>query len=105
MKIELLPGSPLTYGMPESIGVFSRGRPVFKTSIPIFEMDRRVIASFPEDDALMSGYAKNIKKIGNTAAMVWVKKGKGQLVVYGFSPQFRASTPVSYKLLFNGLLM
>ncbi|MCG8698557.1 MAG: M14 family metallopeptidase [Bacteroidales bacterium] len=105
VKIELLPGSPLTYGMPESIGVFSRGRPVFKTSIPIFEMDRRVIASFPEDDALMSGYAKNIKKIGNTAAMVWVKKGKGQLVVYGFSPQFRASTPVSYKLLFNGLLM
>ena len=32
-------------------------------------------------------------------------KGKGQFVLYGFNPQFRASTQAAFKLLFNGLLM
>ena len=43
--------------------------------------------------------------MGNTAAVIWMRKGKGQFVLYGFNPQFRASTQASYKLLFNGLLL
>lgn len=34
-----------------------------------------------------------------------IKKGKGQLVLYGFYPQFRASTAGTYKFLFNALLL
>ena len=105
IKINLVEGHPLTLGMPESIGVFSRGRPVFATSIPKFDMDRRVIATYPEKELLMSGYAADEEKMGNKAAMIWMKKGKGQFVMYGFGPQFRASTQASYKLLFNALLI
>jgi len=105
VKIKLLKDHPLTYGLPEEIGVFFRGKPVFKTSSPIFDMDRRVIASFPEKDILMSGYAENIEKVGNKNAVIWLKKGKGQLVLMGFNPQFRASTEVSFKLLFNSILL
>jgi hypothetical protein len=43
--------------------------------------------------------------LANKPVMVWVRKGKGQIVLFGFSPQFRASTPASYKLLFNALLL
>lgn len=105
VKIQLIQAHPLTLGLPREIGVFSRGRPVFTTSIPYFDMDRRVIATYPEKNILMSGYAEKPELLGNKTAIVWVRKGKGQLVLFGFNPQFRASTQASYKLLFNALLM
>jgi hypothetical protein len=105
VQVNLLQGHPLTLGMPGSIGVFSRGRPVFTTSVPLFDMDRRVIGTYPEKEVLMSGYAAEEEKMGNKAAMIWMKKGKGQFVLFGFGPQFRASTQASYKLLFNSILL
>ncbi len=105
VRMDVVKGHPLTLGMPEQIGVFTRGRPVFRTSVPMFDMDRRVIGTYPEKDVLMSGYAAKDEKMGNRAAMIWMKKGKGQFVFYGFNPQFRASTQTSYKLLFNAMLL
>jgi hypothetical protein len=105
VKMNVIEGHPLTLGMPESIGVFSRGRPVFQTSVPRFDMDRRVIGSYPEKEILMSGYASNEEKMGKKAAMIWMEKGEGQFVFYGFNPQFRASTQTSFKLLFNAILL
>lgn len=96
---------PLAWGMPEQCGVFHRGTPVFRTSIPGLDMDRRVVASFPEDDILMSGFAQKEELLKREAALVWVKKGKGQIVLSSFNPQFRASTPVTFKLLFNAVLL
>ena len=91
--------------MEDEIGVFYRGQPVFTTSIPRFDMDRRVIATFSKDDILLSGYAENEDKLKNKSALVWLKKGKGQLVLFAFNPQFRGSTNVSFKLLFNSILL
>ncbi len=105
VKIDLVPDLPLTFGLQSEIGVFYRGRPVFTTSIPRFDMDRRVIARFPEKNILLSGYAENEEKVANKTASVWLRKGKGQLVFFAFGPQFRASTQASYKLLFNALLL
>ncbi|MEN8202596.1 MAG: M14 metallopeptidase family protein [Bacteroidota bacterium] len=105
VKVNVLEDHPLTLGMPESIGVFSRGRPVFQTSVPMFDMDRRVIGTYPEKEILMSGYASGEEKMGNKAAMIWLQKGEGQFVLYGFNPQFRASTQTSFKLLFNAIFL
>jgi hypothetical protein len=105
LKIKLIAGHPLTLGMPESIGVFTRGRPVFQTSVPLFDMDRRVIGSYPEKEILISGYASGEEKMGNKAAMIWMKKGEGQFVLYGFTPQFRGSTQGTFKLMFNAILL
>jgi hypothetical protein len=105
VKIQLLPNHPLTYGMPAELGVFSRGYPVFQTSIPRFDMDRRVIGKFPEKGIFMSGYVEKEELLANKSAMIWLKKGKGQLVLFGFNPQFRASTQGTFKLLFNSLLL
>jgi hypothetical protein len=105
LKINLKKDHPITYGMPQEIGVFHRSSPIFTTWQPYFDVDRRVIATFPEKDILISGFAQNEEKIGNKSAIVWLKKGKGQIVLFSFNPQFRASTPVSYKLLFNSILL
>ncbi|MBW6536134.1 MAG: hypothetical protein K0B11_14090 [Mariniphaga sp.] len=96
---------PLAWGMPEQCGVFHRGTPVFRTSIPGLDMDRRVIATFPEDDILISGFAQKEELLKRESALVWIKKGKGQIVLSSFNPQFRASTPVTFKLLFNAVLL
>jgi len=91
--------------MPSEAGVFSRGRPVFRTSVPGFDMDRRVIAKHPEKDILMSGYAGKEELLSKQSVMIWMEKGEGQLVLFGFNPQFRASTQSSFKLLFNAILL
>jgi hypothetical protein len=105
LRARITPDSPLTWGMPEEAGFFARGKPVFRTSRPGLDMDRRVLLNHPEEDILLSGFAENEKLLGNTAAGVWARRGKGQFVFYTFSPQFRGSTPATYKLLFNALLL
>ncbi len=105
IKVNWKRGNPLTFGMEKQTGIFYRGNPVFKTWQPGFDMDRRVIGWFPETHLVLSGDAENINMVGNKAIMVRLRKGKGHLILYGFSPIFRASTPVTYKLVFNGILM
>ncbi len=105
VRINLVRNHPLTLGMPENIGVFYRGKPAFATSVPAFDMDRRVIGLTPEKDILVSGYIEKEELLGNTSLMIWMRKGEGQFVMFGFNPNFRASTHATYKLLFNALLL
>ena len=105
VKVNLKTDHPLTLGMPGSIGVFYRGQPAFKTTVPNFDMDRRVIGITPEKDIRISGYVAKEELLGNKALMIWMKKGKGQFVLFGFNPNFRASTHATYKLLFNSILL
>ena len=105
VKINLKKDHPLTLGMPPSVGVFYRGQPAFRTSVPNFDMDRRVIGITPEKDIRISGYVAKEELLGNKPLMIWMKKGKGQFVLFGFNPNFRASTHSTYKLLFNSILL
>jgi hypothetical protein len=105
VKIELKEDNPLTMGMPAESGIFYRGNPVFSTSAPDFDMDRRVIGKFPKKDILLSGYIEKEELLSEKSCMIWLKKGKGQLVLFAFNPQFRASTAADYKLLFNAILL
>jgi hypothetical protein len=105
LAVDFIPDHFLTWGMPEKAGAFSRGTPVFATSIPVLDTDRRVIGIYPERDLLLSGYISGEKQLQNRPSMVWVRAGKGQLVLFGFRPQFRGSTPATFKLVFNSLLL
>jgi hypothetical protein len=105
LAVDFIEDHPLTWGMPEHAGAFSRGKPVFATSIPVLDTDRRVIGIYPERDLLVSGYVEGEKELEDRPVMVWLRAGKGQLVLFGVRPQFRGSTPATYKLVFNALLL
>jgi hypothetical protein len=105
LRTRFVQGHPLTWGMDTEAGVFFSGGPVFQTSVPIFDMDRRALAVYPEKKILLSGYCEKEELLGSKTALVWVRKGLGQFVLFGFNPQFRASTPATFKLLFNALLL
>ncbi len=104
VRIQLNPNSVFHLGMPEDIGVFYRGDPVFATRVPLFDMDRRVLAHFPDENILMSGYAEKPQVLAGEPSHVWLGKGRGEMVLFSFRPQFRASTPADYKMIFNSLL-
>jgi len=105
LAVDYLPDHPLTWGMPERGGAFSRGEPVFATSIPRLDTDRRVVAVYPDRDLLLSGYLEGEDELQNTPAVVWVRVGRGQLALFAIRPQFRGSTPATFKLVFNALLL
>ena len=109
---------PLAYGMQEEAAAsFVRSR-AFQAIVlgkkgeggvadlpdaPRPEVD--VIARYAKDDLLMSGWAMGEKRyLGGKPAMVRVPVGEGDVVLFGFRPQFRGQPRGTYKLLFNALL-
>jgi len=104
VNVDVKENMNFTKGLQEQIGVFYRGAPVFKTSIPIFDMNRRVLGSFSEENIVLSGYAEEAELLEEEPAMAWISKGAGEMVLFSFNPQFRAAVPSNYKLIFNSLL-
>jgi hypothetical protein len=63
-----------------------------------------IIASYAKKDLLMSGWALNEDKyIAGKAAVVRVKQGNGNIVLFAFRPQFRGQPRGTYKLIFNAI--
>lgn len=96
---------PLTYGILSDASLFYEGSTLFNTRMPGFDMDRRVIGRFAKKDILLSGYAEKEEKLSGKPAMLWIRKGKGQFVLFSFNPLFRASAHGTYKLVFNAIMM
>jgi len=61
------------------------------------------VARYADDDLLMSGWAAGTEHIAGKTAMAQVPHGNGQVIVYGFRPQFRGQPRATYKLIFNAL--
>jgi hypothetical protein len=52
----------------------------------------------------MSGWAMGEEKyLANTSAMLNAEYGGGNLVLFGFKPQFRGQPRGTYKLIFNAI--
>ncbi len=62
------------------------------------------IASYAEEDILMSGWAAGAEFIAGETALARVPHGDGEVILFGFRPQFRGQPRGTYKLIFNALL-
>ena len=99
------PAHPVAYGMPE------KGAGVFYNS-PAFQLypgggeegkGGEVIASYPDDSLLISGYLKGEKYLKNRVAAAAFPMDKGKVVLLGFGVQNRAQPYGTFKLLFNAI--
>ncbi len=97
---------PVGYGMPNEIAAFVDGPLAFQTSAPPPDVQRTIIAWYPDDakDILLSGYAHGAERLQRKAAAVAFTKGKGKIVMFGFRVQHRAQTEGTFQLLFNAIL-
>jgi hypothetical protein len=105
LRVHVTPAHPVTYGLPEEAAIFQDKAIAFETTPPGPEMERWVLAAYPDDrrDVLLSGYIQGEDHLERRAAAVALTYGKGKVVLLGFRPQHRAQTPGTYPFLFNAL--
>jgi len=89
--------SPLAYGVPADIAIWSEQSPAWDTQLP-------VVARYPESGILASGWLVGEKVIANRAALIDAPMGSGHAILFGMRPQYRAQSYLTFKMFFNALL-
>lgn len=65
-----------------------------------------VVTSYASENLLMSGWAMGEDRyLKNKSAMMHIPHGNGDIVLFGFRPQFRGQPRGTYKLIFNSIYM
>ena len=64
------------------------------------------VATYASKDLLMSGWAMGENRyLKGRSAMMHLPHGEGDVVLFGFRPQFRAQPRGTYKLIFNSIYL
>lgn len=118
IRTDIDTSNPLAFGMQEQVAAsFNRSRAFEvlvkknvgeggneKTVKVGVRPDVDAVASYAKEDLLMSGWALNEKKsIGGKGALMRVGYGDGNVILFGFRPQFRGQPRATYKLVFNSI--
>ena len=90
--------SPLAYGLPEKITLWSEQSPAWQ------DAEGAVVAKYPSSAVLASGWLLGEKYLVNQAALLDVTSGRGHMILFGMRPQYRGQSYQNFKLLFNALV-
>ena len=99
LQVSVDTSNPIAFGSTPSVPVFFELGPSFNLT-----GDAHPIATYTNDNPLLSGWILGEKYLKGTAAIAEEPLGKGRIVLFGFRPQYRAQSEVTYKFLFNALL-
>ena len=97
------PTHPVAYGMPCEALALNFDSPAFEIKETHRAEKYHPIAIYPKRDVLQGGWLIGEEKIAGKIAALSVDVGKGEAVLLGMRPQFRAQTHGTFKLLFNCL--
>jgi zinc carboxypeptidase len=105
VRLNVRTDHPVTTGLPSQVAAFIDKGIAFDTTAPAADMQRWVLATYPEDprDVLLSGWINGEEKLTGKAAAVAMTYGKGKIVLLGFRPQNRGQTHVTFPFVFNSL--
>ena len=101
LHADLADVNKLTYGAPEEFSVFFDKSLAFDLSPG---SNAKIAVRYAKSNALDSGWLLGAPKIEGKGALVEAPLGKGSVVLFGFAPQHRGQTYVTFRLLFNALL-
>jgi hypothetical protein len=90
--------SPLAYGVPEAIAIWSEHSPAWDTQLP-------VVARYTDSHVLASGWLVGEKVIAGHAALIDAPIGSGHAILFGMRPQYRAQSYLTFKMFFNALVL
>lgn len=101
LRVRWAAGHPVTRGMPEESAIYYGRSPVFEM-VPGAQ-GVTALATYPERDVLLSGYAQGEDRIAGRAALVEAQYGQGRVLMFGFRPQHRGQPHDTFRVLFNAL--
>lgn len=103
LRLKVENTTPLGYGFDEETAAVFSGSLAFDTWTPPVDWDRKVVAYYPEDNILLSGWLLGEDYLARKAAVVDVKLKKGHIALIGIRAQHRAQSHGTYKFLLNAL--
>ncbi len=117
LKIQVDNRHPVAWGMPEEAAAFFAHSPAFEVGREPTRLEEQrgiepgipegyhVVASYPKQNLLMSGWLMGEGVLKEKAAVVEAPVGRGKVVLLGFRVQHRGQSHQTYKLLFNSLFL
>jgi hypothetical protein len=102
VRLRVDPNQPLAYGLPEEISAFLANSPAFA---PDSSLRERIVARYPEQNLLMSGWLVGERVLAGRAAVLDLPFGRGRVVLLGLRPVHRGQTHGTFKLLFNSFYL
>jgi hypothetical protein len=91
---------PLAHGLPDEVPIWFEGSPAFEPSA-----GATAVLRYDDAPALLSGFLHGGERLAGRAALVEARHGKGRVVLFGFRPQYRAQSQVTYPALLNALYL
>jgi hypothetical protein len=104
LRVKVDDKAPIGYGMPKEAAIMFYQGMAIQTQIPSVTWEREVVARFPEDNLLLSGWIFGEDVIARKAAVVDIQRETGHIILIGFPCQHRAQSHGTYKFLLNALL-
>ncbi|MBW3554946.1 MAG: peptidase M14, partial [Gemmatimonadetes bacterium] len=99
LRIDVDTGHSLARGMPaEAAASFVRS-----AAFDVRGNGPEVVARYGREGIVLSGWALGEERLAGRAAVVRVPVGAGDVVLFGFRPQFRAQPRGTFKLIFNAI--
>jgi hypothetical protein len=99
LQVAVDPTNPIAFGSTSIVPIFYENGPIFHVNAGAHS-----IASFNTDNPLLSGWILGGNFLKGTSVIAQQNVGKGHLILFGFRPQYRAISEVTYKFFFNALL-
>jgi zinc carboxypeptidase len=105
LRIQVDTSNPVGFGMARNTYGFYDNSPFFALLDGFNSLKPTVIARYPNQDIVASGWLRGEDQMAGRAAVVSVDLKPGRIVLFGLRPQHRGQTHATFPMLFNALYL